>query len=370
MQAQQGQRGPPAAAAAQRQKTALLRLQAAATAAAMRDSALAAQVIMAGIDSAGALSEWEKRRLRELPAGAIMLFHKNLNTDAVGVKNLLDDINNCYQDIKPFIAVDHEGGTVQRFAADIPRLPAPLSYQSIVEEQGAAAALLKIEQDAETSAQIIHALGVNFNLAPLAETLTPQNAAFLKTRSYGTDPAFVAAAASAFIRGMNKAGIACAVKHFPGNSAVDPHQKTPELFADALELKKITAPFIDIIQNENPAAIMVSHIIVQSWDPSHIASLSPVAINKKLKTDANFSGIVIADDFSMGAAQENGAAQAPGKKPVEALCAGIDMVMAWPNNYQQIHKAILTALQNGVLPRERLLDAATRIIYQKMLHDT
>ncbi|MDR2802813.1 MAG: glycoside hydrolase family 3 protein [Treponema sp.] len=338
----------------------------------MTDEQLAAQVIMAGIDACGPLSEGERKRLRRVPAGAIALFRKNLNAGSPAIIEMTEELaalgpvltmpdGTSGRRIKPFIAVDHEGGDVYRFnEASVARLPAPLSYWEL---ENGPAALRAIEQDAAESAKEIAALGITMNLAPLAETLTDENRDFLGTRSYGPDPDFTAKAAAAFIRGMKAASVSCVVKHFPGNAGVDPHIATPRLSGGEHELNAAIEPFAALIDGDPPSGVMVSHVIVPAWDSAQNASLSEFVMQKKLRGELDFRGIIIADDFSMGAVSGGYDTE---EKTVMALRAGADMVMAWPRNLVSIHNAILAALSDGSLPRERLQAAAARVISEKL----
>jgi beta-N-acetylhexosaminidase len=90
--------------------------------------------------------------------------------------------------------------------------------------------------------------------------------------------------------------------------------------------------------------------------------MSAPVIQNWLRGELGFRGIILADDFSMGAA----ASIEPGEAVVRALIAGVDMVMTWPMNIGEIHRAILRALETGRLSRERLLESATRIIAEKI----
>jgi beta-N-acetylhexosaminidase len=267
--------------------------------------------------------------------------------------------------IPPLIAVDHEGGWVHRFGEGVRRLPTPLSYWEDARLQGREHALEAVEEDARASAREIRALGVTMNLAPIAEVLTEENRAFLDDRAYGSDAVFVGDAAAAFIRGMEAAGISCVVKHFPGNTGVDPHEKGVVLSAGREDLDQMTAPMAALIHSGIPA-VMVSHVLVPAWDPApnRIASLSPVVIKEWLRSELGFTGIILADDFSMGAAAVSGLN--PEEAAVAALNAGVDMVMTWPANLAAIHAAILMALREERLSRDRLLEAAERIIYEKI----
>jgi beta-N-acetylhexosaminidase len=109
---------------------------------------------------------------------------------------------------------------------------------------------------------------------------------------------------------------------------------------------------------------MVSHAVAAAVDNERNASRSPAVIRGWLREELGFSGIIIADDFSMGAVSSAGIS--PAAASVEALRAGADMVMAWPRSVGDIKAAILNAVYEGSLPRERLADAAANIIAEKI----
>jgi beta-N-acetylhexosaminidase len=311
--------------------------------------------------------------LKRVPAGGILLFKYNLSVERTRVAPFLtavmeatsfrETLSDGVVTILPFIAADHEGGKVHRFGEGVKRLSAPASYWTMASARGWDTSLASLESAARFSGRELRSLGLTMNLAPVAEALTEENQAFLANRSYGPDPVFTEKAAAAFIQGMEAAGISCVVKHFPGNTGVDPHRKAVTLYADTEELDRMTAPIAAVIRSGVPA-VMVSHALVPAWDESHIASLSPRVIQTWLRGKLGFTGIVLADDFSMGAA----AAFAPSLEDavVDALNAGVDMVMTWPGNLTAIHAAILKALSGGRLNRKRLEEAAERILYEKM----
>jgi beta-N-acetylhexosaminidase len=220
-----------------------------------------------------------------------------------------------------------------------------------------------LESAARRSGREIRALGLTMNLAPVAEPLTKENQPFLGDRSYGPDPFFTERAAAAFVRGMEAAGISCVVKHFPGNTGVDPHKEAVTLDIDREGLDRTTAPIAALIRSGIPA-VMVSHTLVPARDSRRIASLSPLVITEWLRGELGFTGIVLADDFSMGAVASF--TSSPEDAVVDALNAGVDMVMAWPGNLTAIHAAILKALREGRISRTRLEEAAERILYEKI----
>jgi beta-N-acetylhexosaminidase len=345
----------------------------------MDDRLLAGQVLLTGIDGNGTLPDAMRSLLRDLSPGGVMLFRMNLNMSKDRVPGFLktvSDLAAISSGIPPFMAVDHEGGIVHRFGAGVEKLPPPLSYWEMAfkengafrengaQKDGKDRALRAIEEDAFRSGKEIRALGISLNLAPVAEILDAENEAFLEDRSYGPDAAFVEAAATAFIRGMSAAKVACVVKHFPGNSGADPHKTASTLRDDRKGLEKKIQPFAGLIWKERPAGVMVSHVIVNAWDAGVNASRSKEVVSRWLRENLGFQGIVLGDDFSMGAISAAGLGEE--EAVVEALNAGVDMVMTWPRSLGRVHRTILRALTDGRITRKRLEEAAARIIYEKI----
>jgi beta-N-acetylhexosaminidase len=351
------------------------RERAARLASSLDDRLLTAQVLMSGIDGkAPALPEDMQALLAYSPVGGIMLFKYNLDTEKGAIRAFLDrcsaDIAAVFAQegvplaIPPFIAVDHEGGAVHRFGPEVGRLPEPAWFWDLAQNQGRDYALRELEAQALRSGKEIHALGITMNFAPVAETLDEENRSFLEARSYGPDPSFTGPAVQAFIRGMEGAGVACVVKHFPGNTGTDPHKARAVLPADRQALKRMTRTFAEAVRDSRPSGIMVSHIVVPAWDQRRNASLSPRVIREWLRGELGFTGIVMGDDFTMAAVADSGLPLEAAV--VEALNAGLDMVMTWPRNLRSVHQAILTALKEGRLPRERLKEAVERILFEKI----
>jgi beta-N-acetylhexosaminidase len=295
-----------------------------------------------------------------------VLFSYNLDTPKDDVKKLLAEITSLVKagaGIAPFVAVDHEGGVVHRFGPGVERLPSAFSFWELAQKEGREASLARAETLYRRSAQEIRELGITMVLGPVAETLNDENRIFLETRSYGSDYDFTVAAASAFIRSMNASGIVSAIKHFPGNGAADPHEKNVAIGADKAILDEMVRPFAALIHSLSPA-VMLSHLMVPAVDSQKNASLSSKVINEWLRGELGFRGIVLADDFSMGAIAARGLS--PGAAAVEALNAGVDMIIVWPKDVIAVHSSILNALKEQRLSRERLMEAASRIITEKL----
>ena len=329
----------------------------------MDDRLLAAQVLICGIDGRGWLPPHITELLDECPAGGIMFFRYNLDTGNESIRSLLTMTKSFITErtgIPPFLAVDHEGGTVNRFSRGVATLPAASSYWQLCLAEGRQAALLKVEEDSLRAGREIRDLGFNLNFAPVAEYLNDNNRIFLDSRSYGPDVSFASAASMAFMRSMEQVGVLCVIKHFPGSAGIDPHYSASVMNGNKEALDRLIYPFSAAFRN-GARAVMIAHTIVPSID-SKIASLSDAVMQNWLRGELGFGGIAISDDFAMAAAGGMKSEEAA----VYALAAGVDMILVWPTDIANTHREIISALDDGRLTRTRLREAAQRIIYEKI----
>ena len=336
----------------------------------MDNRLLVSQLIISGVDGRAALAPHMKTLFAEIPTGGVMLFSYNLNTSNDSIKTFINEIitaikdgtlNGTHNGISPFISVDHEGGGINRFLPGVTRLPAASSYWRIFQEEGIDAALARIEADSTKTAGDISALGFNVNFAPVAEYIIDDNRRFLFSRSYGPDPNFSAQAAAAFMKGMDKSGILSVIKHFPGVAGIDPHFHSSVLNLDLPSLKKLVYPF-EFLINSGARAVMTAHTLTPAVDKDKIATFSPVVMQNWLRGELGFKGLIISDDFNMQSIGKISIEEAA----VQAVIAGIDLVLIWPNNLKKTYNALLAALEDGRITRERLLEAVNRILYEKI----
>ncbi|HAE23446.1 MAG TPA: hypothetical protein DCG47_14170 [Spirochaetaceae bacterium] len=317
---------------------------------------LCGQVLMVSVDGKTGLSSWGAAFLSEIKPGAVLLFGFNIPPEAFALRGLSAAIAETAQHkgIRPFIAIDHEGGDVFRIKSGVTRLPSAKSLGSYGPDlAGLAGALSGAE---------LRALGVTMNLAPVAEALNARNVAFLGTRAWSEQPAEAGILAYRFIEGSQGSGTAAAAKHFPGNSDGDPHAALPVLELSMEELSEgFLASFIPALRAK-PAAVMLSHALIPVLDADKPVSLSHKAI-ALLKSDLGFRGIVLSDDLVMAALGDAGG---PARAALSALEAGADMLMvSGAKEARSIRDALLAALSEGSLDEARLRDAAYRIFLQK-----
>lgn len=322
----------------------------------------ASQVLMVSIPGNGSLPEFSARILRTLRPGGILLFGFNVPDDPLELGGFVDTVQDTgsVSGVPLAVAIDHEGGVVFRFGETLTRVP---SAEEVGRHPPGYARTLGL-----VSASELRAIGVNMVLAPVVETKNGTNAAFLGSRSYGGDPRTVDRRAGAFIDGLQSwsqgnRGVAATAKHFPGNSAEDPHRGPGTLDISLSAYEKDIAPRFAGAASHGVAAVMLSHVrfpAVTGDDPS---SISPAAIRRLLKGELGFRGVALTDDLYMGALAK---IMPPEESAVRALAAGADFIMlSSAASGRSVRDAILEALRSGALARSRIDDAAFRILAMK-----
>ena len=272
------------------------------------------------VDIAGAeLSAVDRDLLAHPLVGSVILFSRNYRDPAqlaaltAGIKALRTP--------SLLIAVDHEGGRVQRFREGFTRLPAArMLGRGYAADRRAALALA--ESAGWLMAAELRAAGVDFSFAPCVD-LDYGVSEIIGDRAFHKDADAVGALASAYAAGMRDAGMAATAKHFPGHGAIvaDSHVALPVDRRPLVDLEADLRPYRVLIDN-HLAAVMAAHVVYPEVDAAP-ASLSPRWINGILRGDLGFHGCVFADDLSMGGAAAFGDLLARARA---ALAAGCDVL--------------------------------------------
>ena len=267
------------------------------------------------------LSEGERRQLVAPGVSGVLLFARNF-ASREQVSALIEAIREVAgEDF--LVAVDQEGGPVQRFRDGFTRLPA-LARIGAVYERNPDEAVRLAEEHAWVMASEMRAIGVDFSFAPVVD-LARGNAA-IGARAFHADPMVAAELGQAYVRGMHLGGMAAVLKHFPGHGsvAVDTHKATA---VDPRPLEQIRRedlhPFAECIE-ARVEAVMMAHVVYPAVD-AQPAGFSKVWIRQVLRGELGFKGAVISDDISMAAA---GAAGGVAARVAAHLDAGCDLVLA------------------------------------------
>lgn len=312
------------------------------------------------------LSAAEADLLRHPAVGAALLFARNYRSKA--------QIGELTREIKALrtppllLAVDQEGGAVQRLDAGFFPLPAPARLGKLYDrdrERACAAATVAGQLMAAEVAQT----GIDCSFAPVLDCQNPRSAV-IGARAFHRDPAAVAQLAGAFIDGMRRAGMAATLKHFPGHAGVDAdshHRRPVDSRALSAIEKRDLLPFAGLAARA--AGVMTAHIQFPRID-HRAPTYSRFWLREILRRRLGFNGMIFSDDLSMAGAADTGnagdgagnagdgtAADMPARC-IAALNAGCDMALVCNDPTGARHAA--DALGDGYACDQKRL-AAMRI---------
>ncbi|MBN1202363.1 MAG: glycoside hydrolase family 3 protein [Anaerolineae bacterium] len=302
--------------------------------------------------------------------GGVVLFPHNLLTPGQ-ITELTNRLQTYAQDTGPdvplLIAVDQEGGRVTRLDDGFTFFPSVLML-------GATANHDTAMQVGYAMGQEMAAVGINMNLAPVADLQTPAQARnpgnVLYRRTLSADPALTGRLAGALIVGMRGAGVIGVLKHFPGHGAatLDSHTGLPEVSLSRAEVEQTAlAAFETAISYGSAPAVMFGHLYYPALDSiRRPASLSPVVMNV-LRNDLAFDGVAISDAMDMGAISDD---YTMSGAIIESINAGMDLIAFGPHvsagDQQVVYAAVLRAVQTGQIPLARLDEAVERALLLRM----
>ena len=315
--------------------------------------ALARGVICVGFDGAR-VADAPIDALREFGPGAVILFGRNAGT-AGDVWELVAAVR-AIASPAPLIAVDQEGGRVERLHDGVAALPSAMAV-------GAAGDVALAERLGTLLGRDLSRLGISVDLAPVADLASQPRSRVIGTRAYGDDPEHVAAFAGAFARGLERSGVAAALKHFPGHGATadDSHVALPHVTADAATLRaRDIVPFARAIAAGAASIVLTAHVVVDALDARQPATMSRAILTGLLRGELGFDGVIATDCLEMDAIAA-GIGTVSGA--VEALAAGADLLLI--SHHVDVARAaaeaIAAAVHAGRVPLVRLQDAYARV---------
>ncbi len=304
--------------------------------------------LMLGLEGT-ALSALEREWLKLPQVGGVILFERNFRS-AEQLAGLTAEIH-AMRSPSLVIAVDQEGGRVQRFREPFTRLPPAASLGRLYDRDPELASESARKVGWLMASELL-SVGVDHSFAPVLD-LDRGISSVIGDRALHRDPEVVAQLGACWIRGMHEAGMAATGKHFPGHGAVAPdsHRELPIDNRPELELRDSDMrPFETLIGQGLLDALMTAHVAYPEADIQP-ASFSAHWVSTVLREDMGFDGAVIADDLGMEGAAAIG--DLPARARV-ALEAGCDLVMLC--NLLEATPDVLAAL-----PDEPPADSARRI---------
>jgi beta-N-acetylhexosaminidase len=232
---------------------------------------------------------------------------------------------------------------------------------------GAAGKLEYAEEFGRITAQESRAIGVQWNLFPVADVNSNAANPIIGTRAFGADPKQVGDLVAAYIRGAQANGMLTTAKHFPGhgNTATDSHLAVARVDEDLKTLYAVDLPPFRRAIEAGVDAIMTAHVRVPTLDPdpNRVATTSPRVVTDLLKHQLTFKGLVVADALDMAGLKRLYGAN-PGQAALDAFKAGND-VLTMPANLDASYHAVLQAVRTGEISQSRLNASVLKILRAK-----
>ncbi|MBB1252460.1 glycoside hydrolase family 3 protein [Streptomyces sp. OF3] len=304
--------------------------------------------------------DWLLRRLDDGLA-AVGLFGRNIQSP-----EQLAALTTQLRAVRPdvLVAIDEEGGDVTRLEVRTgSSFPGNLALGAVDDPE-------LTHRVARELGRRLAACGVNLNWAPSADVNSNPGNPVIGVRSFGADPQLVARHTTAYIQGMQSAGVAACTKHFPGHgdTNVDSHHALPRIDADLSTLStRELVPFRAAVA-AGTKVVMSAHILLPALDAALPATLSHSALTGLLRAPVTagglgFDGLIVTDAVEMKAIADTHGIE---RGTVLALAAGADAIcvgggLADEDIVLRLRDALVTAVRSGELSEERLAEAAGRV---------
>lgn len=333
-------------------------------------NAMIGQMVMVGFRGIGDTNEPEMRTVLEDVMsgriGGVIYFERDWQTKKRG-RNIVTleqtaRLSALLQKAAPiplFIAVDQEGGRVQRLKGDHGFPETPTAEEMGKRTPG------ETKKTALIMGRNLKKIGINVNFAPVADiAVNPKSPAIGGIgRAFSADPNLAANHAKAFMSGLNEAGVIGSYKHFPGHgsSVADSHKKLTDVTETWSEAELI--PYKNLPQNA-PFMVMTGHLMHKKLDAKYPASLSRAITAGLLREKLGWQGVVVTDDLEMDAI----ALFYSEKERVRlAIEAGVDIILFGnnlkhaPEQGRKIYGIIKTLVSEGTVSQERIAESWKRI---------
>lgn len=308
--------------------------------------------------------------------GAVVLFKRNLRfadgeaVDIPALVALAGDLHGAAGAGLPplWIAIDQEGGLVQRVRAPATVWPPMLAFDAVGRGDEGLSEKMS-EEVGEALGRELAAMGMDVDFAPVLDVHTNPKNPIIGSRAFATEPEAVARRALGFARGLERAGMVSCGKHFPGHgdTATDSHLALPRLDhgLDRLEAVELL-PFRRAAAAGMPM-IMTAHVVFAALDPSLPATLSRPVVTGLLRERLGYQGIVVSDDLDMKAIADHFGI---GDAAVRAVDAGCDALLLCrdQDHQRQARAALVRAGTGDARLRARIAQAAGRIRAAKQRH--
>lgn len=330
------------------------------------------QMIMIDYRSATEMTVDLEKILTQYNPGGFILFNRSNVVDFEQTKKLLDDIKSA-TNIKGFMAVDQEGGRVQRLSENVGFEKYPPMLEIGETKDPSRAFELGVKMGAE-----LKSIGIDMDMAPVLDIFSNSKNTAIGDRAFGKTSEDVVNMAFAFSDGLNKEGIIPVGKHFPGHGGTlkDSHASMPFVDKNLDELKEFElVPFKEAVNKKLPG-IMVGHLAVPKVTGNNMpASLSETMINGVLRTDMGYDGLIMTDSLKMRGLKDQSITntlESPDENPpladediyIRCVQAGNDFILM-PQDINEAFNTIYRKVNEGLIPESRIEESVYRILSTK-----
>ncbi|KAF3481830.1 beta-N-acetylhexosaminidase [Arthroderma uncinatum] len=291
--------------------------------------------------------------------GNVILFQRNVG-DAEQLIALTNELQQTARDAghsRPlFIAIDQENGWVTQIRAPVAaQLPGPMAL-------GASGSTEDTTQVSRATGELLDALGINMNYAPVCDVNSEPSNPVIGVRSPGDNGISVGQISSAFAQGLREKGVVPCVKHFPGHgdTKVDSHYGLPVVNKSREELEACELIPFRRAAAEQVEAVMTSHIVLPALEESNL----PMTISKRcvdvLRNKLQYDGLLVSDCLEMDAIRAHYGTE---KGAVMAIAAGVDCAMVCHTIKAQIgaYNEVYKALNSGIITSNRVSESVMRV---------
>jgi beta-N-acetylhexosaminidase len=325
----------------------------------MTDTEKIGQLVVVGMEGTTAGPD-DLKLIADRKVGGMIFFKPNL-TDTTQTVKLLNDLKkmNAGNRIPLWLSVDEEGGRVTRLPAEFAKLPTARSI-------GRINSLAYSREVGTLLGEGLRSVGFNLDYAPVLDVNSNPNNPVIGDRAFGTEPDVVTRIGIQVMKGLQAAGVASVVKHFPGHgdTSVDSHIGLPVVQHDLDRLRSLELIPFQAAVEQGVDAVMVAHILLPRLDAEHPASFSKAVITGLLREELGYNGVVMTDDMTMGAIAEH---YDTGAAAVEAVLAGADIVLVCHDYVKEnaVLDALTQAVEDDRISPLRLDESVLRILLMK-----
>jgi beta-N-acetylhexosaminidase len=301
------------------------------------------------------LSQDWRALAREFDLGGAILFSRNVEAPEQ-VAELAGEIEALGRAMPAWVSVDQEGGRVARLKEPFTRWP-PMA---VLGRSGSEALA---ERFARALARELLAVGITLDYAPVLDIHTNPKNAVIGDRALAERADGVSRLGAAIIKALQGEGVAACGKHFPGHgdTSTDSHVELPLVEHPPDRLRAVEfEPFRAAIR-EQVAFIMTAHVLVPALDEERPATLSPAVVQRILRNELGFQGVILSDDLEMKAISSRMPVPVAAVQAIQAGCDGLLVCSGDVGTQAATLEALVKAAESGEIRAARLDDAFLRL---------